>query len=83
MKKDSDNFRSSSIQGIIERVKNFSIDVMIYEPMVTENHFNNLKVEKSINNFKNSCDLIVTNRYEDELNDVKNIVFSRDIFGID
>lgn len=83
MKKDSDNFRSSSIQGIIERVKSCNIEVMIYEPKITENNFNNLKVEKSINNFKDSCDLIVANRYDDELDDVKNIVFSRDIYGID
>ena len=80
MKKDSDNFRSSAIQGIMKRIKGRGITCVVYEPNIKENEFYRSKVIKSINEFKEMSDIIVTNRWESTLDDVSNKVFTRDIF---
>lgn len=83
MKKNSDNFRESSIQGIIDRIKNKKIDIIIYEPTIKENNFNNFRVIKSLEEFKKISDIIIANRNENELEDIKNKLYTRDIFGKD
>lgn len=80
MKEGSDNFRSSAIQGIIKRIQSSGIEVLIYEPSLTEKSFLGSKIEKNLDKFKQCSDVIVTNRNNDELKDVINKCFSRDIF---
>ncbi len=82
MKEGSDNFRDSAIQGIMERIKKKGKEIIIYEPYCQENFFNGFNIENNLEFFKASCDVIVANRLADELNDVKEKVFSRDLFGI-
>ena len=83
MKSGSDNFRSSAIQGIIKRLKEKDIKVIIYEPVLKENSFYNNKVIKNLNDFKKQSDIIVANRLEKDITDVKDKVFTRDIFHCD
>ncbi|MEZ2743016.1 nucleotide sugar dehydrogenase [Paenalcaligenes hominis] len=83
MKADSDNFRSSSIQGVMKRVKAKGIKVLIYEPALSATHFYHSEVIKDLNEFKNNVDIIVANRLSDELNDVLDKVYTRDLFGKD
>lgn len=83
MKAGSDNFRASAIQGIIQRLVTKNISVLIYEPTLLEKEFNGIPVEKDLNKFKNGCDVIIANRLSEEIKDVAEKVYTRDLYSRD
>lgn len=81
MKQGSDNFRSSAVQNIIKKLKENKVEIIIYEPSISLDTFNDTIVENNLGHFKNKSDIIITNRLDDDLLDVLDKVYTRDIFN--
>ena len=83
MKKDSDNFRASAIQGIIEKLKEEDVEIIIYEPTLKQDEFNGCKVVNDFTEFSNLSDVVLANRMEEELKNIRNKVYTRDLYSRD
>ena len=83
MKTGSDNFRSSSIRQVMKLIKDKGINIIIYEPEINDIKFNNSLVVNNLSQFKKTCDVIIANRISDDIADVIDKVYSRDIYGLD
>ncbi len=83
MKTNSDNFRASAIQGVIENLKKHKVEIIIYEPTLKDSEFNDCKVVNDLEEFKNKSDVILANRLEEAINDVTDKVYTRDLYSRD
>ena len=83
MKEGSDNYRDSAVQGIMKRLKAKGVKIFVYEPLLKQNYFFNSEVINDLNRFKKVSDMIIANRNHDDLIDVKEKIYTRDLFNVD
>ena len=83
MKSGSDNFRASSVQGVMRRLLSYGLKVVVYEPELDENTFLGATVIKNLDQFKSMSDVVISNRHDPLLNDIKEKTYTRDLFGTD